>query len=265
MFDSHVHSSFSGDSEMDAREACSIAIDKGLSGLAFTDHLDIDFPDFDINFMIDFDKYSSSMDDLKSYHKNNLKVLKGIEVGIQPHVIEETTDVVNKHDFDFVISSIHIIDRKDPYSGAYFTNMKSKEQAFLRYLKEILFSLENFDNFDVIGHIGYVRRYCPYEDKSLAHKDFSDILDIILKLAISKGKGIEINTSGFRSLGTPIPDFDIIKRYHELGGEIITTGSDAHLTEHIAYSFDTIKKALADMGFKYTTYFEKRKPIFVPL
>ena len=48
------------------------------------------------------------------------------------------------------------------------------------------------------------------------------------------GKGIELNTGGFKyGLGHPNPCEDIIKRYKELGGEIITLGSDAHKCESL--------------------------------
>ncbi len=263
MFDSHVHSSFSGDSDMPAETACETAIKLGLSGIAFTDHLDIDFPDFDVKFLIDFEQYSSVMDEIKSRFESGLKVLKGIEVGIQPHVIEESDETVKKYDFDFVIASIHIIDKLDPYCGKYFENKTSKHQAFMRYLEEVLLSVTKFDNFDVVGHIGYIRRYCSYDDRTLRYTDYSDIVDTILKTAISKGKGIEINTSGFRGdLNSPIPDFDIITRYKELGGEILTIGSDAHTPEHIALNFPYVKDMLKEIGFKYLTHFEKRVPVF---
>jgi histidinol-phosphatase (PHP family) len=263
MFDSHIHSSFSGDSEMPPEEACKKAISLGLEGIAFTDHLDIDYPDFDEKFLIDFEQYSSCMDNIKHTYRSELKVLKGIEVGIQPHVIKETDETVKKYDFDFCIASIHIIERKDPYVGDYFRDKPTKFHAFQRYLEEILLSVTEYDNFDVIGHIGYIRRYCNYEDRTLRHADYSDIIDTILKTAISKGKGIEINTSGYRGdLNSPIPDFDIVSRYKELGGEILTIGSDAHFPEHIALNFSFVKDMLSNMGFKYLTHFENRKPVF---
>jgi len=265
MFDSHVHSLFSGDSEMDLNTACTASIEKGLEGIAFTDHLDIDYPDYDEKFLIDFEKYSTVMDELKSQLSSRLNVLKGIEVGLQPHVLDATDEVVNKYSFDFVIASIHIIDGTDPYTGEYFKAYSDKNTAFTRYLTEILHGVENFRNYDVIGHIGYIRRYCNYEDNSLKYDDYCDILDSILKGVIEKGKGIEVNTSGYRTLGTPIPDLDIVKRYRELGGEIITTGSDAHAPEHIAYNFSTIKKALLDIGFNYIAHFENRKPVFTKI
>ncbi len=263
MFDSHVHSSFSGDSEMPAEAACEKALNLGLSGIAFTDHLDIDYPDYDDKFLIDFNKYSAYMDNLKARYSSGLKVLKGIEAGIQPHVTEETDLVVRKHGFDFVIASVHIIEGKDPYYGEYFLDKASKHHAFTRYLEEILLSVNKYNNFDVIGHIGYIRRYCNYEDKTLRYNDYSDIIDSIIKTALSNGKGIEVNTSGYRGgLESPIPDYDIISRYKELGGEIITVGSDAHSPEQIAYGFSRVKDMLLKIGFKYIAHFENRKPVF---
>ena len=261
MFDCHVHSSFSGDSEMEAVTACDRAIELGLTGIAFTDHLDYDYPDYDEKFLIDFDKYSGFMDSIKTQYTGRLKIMKGIEVGIQPHVIEDTTKVVEKYDFDFVIASVHIIDKMDPYYGEYYKG-KSKEQAYSRYLEAILTSVTDFDNFDVVGHIGYIRRYCSYDDRTLRYQDFSDVIDCILKTVISKGKGIEVNTSGYKDMECPIPDFDIIRRYVELGGEIITMGSDAHFPEHMARNFGHVRDRLGDIGFKYTAHFEQRKVVF---
>jgi histidinol-phosphatase (PHP family) len=262
MFDCHVHSFFSGDSEVPAEIACNKAIQLGLEGIAFTDHLDIDYPNFDANFNINFDEYSIYMDNLKNKYLNKLKILNGIEVGFQPHVIVETKKIIDSYDFDFVLGSVHVIDGMDPYYEDYFKG-KTKEQAFLRYLEEIYISLSDFPYFDVLGHIGYLRRYGNLDDRSLRYVDYQDILELILKKAVFLGIGLEVNSSGLRTnLGTPIPDYDIIKRYKELGGEIICVGSDAHFEEHIGDGFNEITEKLKEIGFKYTTHFEKRKPIF---
>lgn len=264
MFDCHMHSNFSGDSEMDPLEACNTAIKLGLDGLIFTDHLDYDYPDYSDDFLIDFDKYSPFMDNLKDKYKGKLKVLKGIEVGIQPHVLEKSEKVVEKYDFDYVIGSIHIIDGLDPSNPKHnLYSDKPQHQVFERYLKEILFMVGNFDNFDVLGHIDYIRRYdCNYV-KMLSFNDHSDIIDSILKELISKGKGMEINSAGYRcNLNPPLVDINIIKRYKELGGEVICTGSDAHSTVNIADYFGDVKELVINSGFKYIAHFEGRRPVF---
>jgi len=267
MFDCHVHSSFSGDSEMRAEEACEIAIKSGLDGIAFTDHLDYDFPNFDIDFMIDFNAYNVFFDRLKKEYRDGFKVLKGIEVGLQPHVLGESRDVVLKYDFDLVIGSVHIIDGKDPYVGEYYEE-RSKYQAYMGYLNEIYKIVSSYDDFDILGHFDYIIRYCHYDDRSLLYNDHAELFDSIFKVLISKGKGIEINTASYRdkpSIPTPAFDLNIIKRYRELGGEIISLGSDAHFQEFIGYKFEYFREILLEAGFRYVSYFEQRKPVFIKI
>lgn len=262
MHDNHIHSKFSTDSKMDANDACVRALEIGLDGLVFTDHVDYDYPDFDESFLVDLDKYFEFLTELQNKWSDKLNVLIGIEMGFQPHVLEQINKTLMKYPFDFVINSVHVIDNLDPYRGVFFIG-KSQREAYERYLKEILISINSFDNFDIIGHIGYAARYGNFEDKPLRYLDYRDIIDEILKATIAKGKGIELNTSGIRSdLKSPIPGYDVFKRYYELGGEIVTVGSDAHFTEHLGHSFKDASEYLKDMGYKYVTHFEKRKPVF---
>ncbi|MFZ5989791.1 MAG: histidinol-phosphatase HisJ family protein [Bacillota bacterium] len=262
MYDCHVHSSFSGDSNMDGETALNTAIDIGLKGLAFTDHLDYDYPDYDDVFLIDFEKYSQYMDRLKHVYNSKIKVLKGIEVGVQPHVVDESLEVINKYDFDFVIASVHVVDKLDLHNGD-FCRGKSQYEAYSRYLEAVHNGISLFDNFDVLGHVDLIRRYGCYDNKTIKYNDFSDYIDAILNKLISNGKGLEVNTSGFRyKLESPMPDYEIIKRFKELNGEIICTSSDAHTPEYIGYKFDYLKELLLKAGFEYTAYFENRKPVF---
>jgi len=266
-FDSHVHSSFSLDSKLNPEKACKKAIALGLSGIAFTDHLDYDYPGYDDAFNIDFEKYLKYFSHLGNAYKDKLIISKGIEVGIQPHVISKTMDLLNKYQFDFMIGSVHIIDRQDPYIGEYYKG-KEKKEAYTRYLEEILFMLDNFNKFDVLGHIDYITRYSCYDDRSLYYNDHTDLIDCIYKNLINQGKGIEINTSSYRDkagIKTCVYDIKLLKRYKELGGTIITLGSDAHSEEYIGYKFDYFKDMLLQAGFDYTAYFIGRKPKFIKL
>ena len=130
----------------------------------------------------------------------------------------------------------------------------------------ILENIKKFSNFDVYGHLDYVVRYGPNKDKEYTYEKYKDILDSILKLLIEKGKGIEINTGGVKSgLKELHPCTSIVKRYRELGGEIITIGSDAHTPEHIASHFNRAEEVLKECGFKYYTIFEKRVAEFKKL
>lgn len=261
MIDCHVHSAFSADSTEKAETTCNHAIEIGLEGITFTDHLDLDYPAGDISFLIDFDAYAHYMNGLKREYRDRLKIFMGVEAGYQPQVIQATDSLIRGYDFDFVINSVHAVNGTDPYYGDFYVG-KTKYEAYSEYLKAILDSVSAYKNYDVVGHIGYIRRYGNYDDRSLRHLDYKDLLDMILKTVIHDGKGIEINTSGLRSLSSPMPDFDIIKRYLKLGGEIITLGSDAHRAEHIGYEFDAVLDVLKGLGVRRIAHYEGRKAFF---
>lgn len=265
MLDCHVHSFFSADSDMDAVVACETAIERGLEGLIFTDHLDIDFPSADLCFNMDFEAYSEYMDRLKREYSPKLKVLKGIEVGIMPHVIEESSRIVNSYDFDYVLGSIHIIDGLDPYLPEYYRG-KTKAQCYCGYLEKIIFMLDSFSDFDVVAHYDFIIRKACYEDRSFRYDEFSEIFDELLRKIMEKGKGLEINTGSYRDIpeNAPVPrfDFEILKRYRQLGGEIITIGSDAHNKSFIGHRFEYFKARLKEAGFSHVAHYEKRRPVF---
>jgi histidinol-phosphatase (PHP family) len=261
MFDCHIHSVFSTDSVMDADHACGSAIKLGLEGIAFTDHLDYDFPG-DIDFLINFDEYFNIMDEIKEKYSERLNVLRAVEVGIQPHVLHESEELIRKYPFDYVLASIHIVDRQNPYEREYYTG-KTKKEAYTRYLEEIYYMVGNLESFDMLGHFGYIVRYADYDDRTLRYADYSDLFDMIFRKLIEHGRGFELNTGTYR-IDRPdaVYDTEILKRYRQLGGELICLGSDAHQTDHMAARFGHFAQVLRDAGFKYTVHFENRKPVF---
>ena len=126
------------------------------------------------------------------------------------------------------------------------------------------------NEFDVYGHIDYVIRYViKYYDNvinKINYDEFRDILDEILLVIINKDKGIEINTSGIRyGLNSVHPNIEILKRYKELGGKIITIGSDAHRVEDLASHFDIAIDLLEQSGFEEIAVYHNRKPDFIKI
>ena len=133
-------------------------------------------------------------------------------------------------------------------------------------MQELYECVKKYNRFHVLGHIDIIRRYGSYTDKTIKYCDYSDIIDEIFKLLIYNGKGIEINTSGYRyRLESTMPDFELLKRYRELGGEILTIGSDAHTTQHIAEQFANAHYLADKAGFKYIARFPEGKPEFIKL
>lgn len=266
MIDYHMHSKYSFDGEMTIEEACKRAIQIGLKEIVITDHIDIDWPVPGIYFDIpDIDGYLREIEDNKKRFDGYLRIKTGIEMGIQPHVLEDTSKIIRSYPFDFVIGSIHIIERMDPYQGDYYRG-KTKEESYRKYYQETLNLIKDFDDFDVLGHIGYIKRYSPFpynKEDELLHLD---LIDEILKTLIKKGKGIEVNTSGYRHIsGCPMPSSEVVARYKKLGGSIITIGSDAHSVDGIGFGIENGIALIKEAGFDYINVFTDRKPEIISI
>ena len=263
--DFHNHTSFSADSEASPESMIERAIELGLSYLCITDHMDLDMDLPDMDFTFDTNEYFHKHQQLKEQYSDHITLLTGIELGLQPHLNTELTELLKSHDFDFVIGSSHLCDKIDPYYAEYWHG-KTEYQATYRYFESILENLHAFDDIDVYGHIDYVVRYGPTQADNYSYSKYKEILDEILKTLIAKNIGLELNTGGLKyGLGFAHPHTDVLKHYKELGGEIITIGSDAHKPEHLAYDFSKVPSILKEAGFKYYTIFKNRTPEFIKL
>lgn len=264
--DCHLHSSFSGDSDTPIEKMILQGIANGLTTLCFTEHNDFEYPDTpeesgDI-FLLNADSYLYDLVRLKEKYMDKIRVLFGVELGLQPEVIRQNAIFAKSHEFDFIIGSSHICHRKDPYYPEFFQG-RSKEAALREYFESILENVRKFSNFDVYGHLDYAVRYAPGQDAEYSYEKYRDILDEILNLLLEKGKGIELNTGGLiRGMHDFHPCIGLLKRYHELGGEIITIGSDSHNTKEIGAHFERAAAVLTECGFRYYCIFEKRTPEF---
>lgn len=263
--DFHMHTKFSSDSDAEPRDMIDHAIKLGLKTICFTDHFDKDYPECysDIgDFLLDTDAYFGEMKKLQEEYKDKIDIRIGVELGLQPHLGAFYHDYVNRYPFDFVIGSVHVVDGKDPYYGELFECV-SDEEAYRHCFEKTLLNIQTQSDFDVLGHIDYIVRYGKTKAENYSYSKHADIIDEILKYLIAHGKGIELNMAGFKyGLGFGHPHPDILKRYKELGGEIITIGADGHKPEHIAYDFYRVSDILKSSGFEKYTEFIERKPIF---
>ena len=267
LWDNHMHSNFSGDSDAEPISMIKAAKSKGLAGMTFTDHLDLDYPAQFGFFDLDIENYYPLQHKLALEESDkNFTVLTGIEVGIQPHVAEQCNIIVNANPYDFVIGSTHLVDKWDPYFDSFWE--RGSETALLkRYYESILENITVYTNFDSLGHLDYAFRYVKTPSiKNDTHKPYAEIVDAILKRIIELDKALEINTAALRKgmLG-PNPAPSIIKRYHELGGKLITLGADAHTPTDVAADFEKLPALLEECGFKEYVVYKNRKPEAYPL
>ena len=219
------------------------------------------YPDF----TFDTDAYFNKLKELRVRYQDQLRLMIGVELGIQPHIGKELADYIAKYPFDYIIGSTHLVRRIDPYFPEFYEGRPEKE-AYREYFEETIKLLDTFTDFDTLGHLDYVVRYGPTKNQNYDWKEYGDAIDVILRRLIDKGISLECNTAGYKAgLGHPNPTEGILMRYRELGGERITLGSDGHKPEYVAYQFDKVGELLKGCGFKYYTVFEERKPIQLPL
>ena len=264
LWDCHMHSSFSADSDTPMEVMIHRAVETGLQGITFTEHLDPDYPvtPDNLDFSLNIPAYKEKLAELSDIYKDKIQVRFGIELGLQMHLGEYFDSLLSQTPFDFVIGSSHLVHGYDPYYPEFFEGRK-EFLCYMEYFESILENISAYDGFDVYGHIDYVVRYGPNKNREYSYGRYKDILDEIL---ISMGKGIELNTGGYHyGLGEPNPCTAVIRRYRELGGEIITIGADAHTPDKIACAFDKAASVLEACGFRYYTIFKDRKPEFISL
>lgn len=265
LYDMHMHCHFSGDSEANPIQIAQKAYAIGLSGICFTDHLDIDYKETPGLFDLDIPAYKKEISNIQSEFTGRLNIGWGIELGLQPYLADKNSQVIRENDFDFVIGSTHVVKQVDIYYPAYYEG-RLEDDCYREYFEETLKNAQSDVDFDVYGHLDYVVRYGPNKNQFYSYDKFADVIDEILRTLIQKGKGIELNTAGFKyGLGHAHPTTEILKRYKELGGEIITIGSDGHAPEQIAWEFNKVPAILKEAGFDYFTMFKNRKPSFIKL
>lgn len=263
MKDVHVHSTFSHDGLSTIEEYGKRAKEIGVDEITFTEHYDVyDGVDTDLKtlqtnlYKIGFITYRRKID---------IKANFGIEVGLQPDIKDRIKRDIKF--FDFVIGSSHITCKKDISKDNSFFEGLTRHEAYLKYFKEVLENVKTYDNeYDVYGHLDYIVRYGGYPEKRIDYDEFGDILDAILEELVRKDRGLEINTAGLRyGLPFPHPNPVILRRYKELGGKIITIGSDAHKAEDLAKDFDIACDIAESVGFDEAAIFHNRKPDFVKI
>ena len=258
MFDFHMHSRVSFDGHDTGEALARAALRAGLKEICFTDHLDYD-PLAQMG-KLDFDTeaYNAEYDHLAL---PGLKIRLGLEFGMDVHNVAQFKKDLQRRHFDFVLGSIHFVDDLDVYYPQYWQG-KTVFQAERRYLEATLESVKLHEDFDVLAHLTYIGKTTAHHaPRCVPFEEHRELIDEILKVLASKGKGLEMNTSGVDRCGDFLPTADYFRRFKELGGQIVTIGSDAHRVDRVGqYSYDACA-VLKDI-FGYVCTFENRSPVF---
>lgn len=247
LYDNHMHTKYSGDSEADPVSMIESAMEKGLSGITFTDHLDWDYVYEPHLFDLDIDSYYKTMRSLQEeYTTEDFSISVGIELGLQPHLADRHHDLLDEYDFDHVIGSIHQIDGTDPYYYEYWEN-KDIQKTYDDYFRCTYENLCAFDRIDTMGHLDYISRYgMRYASEhclngALLLEEHKDTVLPILEFLIEHDIALEVNTGSFRyGYSEPNPSYDIVRQYLDMGGKKLTLGADAHKPEDVGIGFASL-------------------------
>ena len=258
MFDFHMHSHVSFDGRDLGWNMAKAAVKAGLKEICFTDHMDYDPLDPAHKLHFDLSDYNKEYAELKT---PGLTIRKGFEFGMLPDNQDQFAKDITLRDWDFVIGSVHFVDDLDVYYPAYWEG-KTPYYAILRSFEDTLHCVRTHEHFDVLGHLTYLGK-CDAnpEKKPILYKDYWEVADEIMKILAEKGKGMELNTSGMDRCGVYLPGEEYLRRFKELGGEIVTVGSDAHHSDRVGqYCMEACKSVQNIFGYVCT--FAGRKPQF---
>jgi histidinol-phosphatase (PHP family) len=258
--DYHHHTNYSFDSKAIMAEVCKKAIENQIHEICFTEHFSVNPLAPTYGHMV-FENYLDDIRSCQEQFQSHLTVKAGIEL-CEPHLLKEQYDETLKPlDLDFILGSVHNLNNQK-------LRLALKEDhstAYERYFTE-LYHMVSTSDIDVIAHFDLMKRYAYKEHGLYDFRQYQEIIEQILKKAIDRNIGMEINTSGLRSgLSQTLPSIEIIQLYKELGGEILTIGSDSHTVEAVGANLTDALTLAKDCGFNYIYKFEKRRPIAVKI
>ncbi len=269
--DYHVHSDYSVDSVFKMEDVVLKAIEIGLKEICFTDHVDygtqydwddviletVDSATLPMN--VNYPEYFKELDYLIDKYAGDIVIKRGLEFGIQTHTVDLYRKLIDTNPMDFVLLSIHQVNDLEFWNNVYQVG-RSTQECYDGYYNEMYEVMRVFKDYSVLAHLDLMRRYTEPEDY---FENTKEDIEKILKLAIADGKGIEINTSHVRyGVDGLTPSIEVLKLYHELGGKIITIGSDSHQADHLGFLVEESKNVLREIGFEYFCTYKNMEPIF---
>ncbi|MDO4796481.1 MAG: histidinol-phosphatase HisJ family protein [Coriobacteriales bacterium] len=272
--DYHVHCMFSDDSWYIPEKVVEDAWKNNLEEICFTDHVDYGVkPDWEealsakvmegqrvVN--VDYAAYFPCIADLRERWADRIRVKAGLEFGVQTHTVGQFSALWERwaNELDFVLLSIHQVGDLEFWTGE-FQQGRSQEIYNRAYYQELYDVATSFAHWSVLAHVDLIKRYDP-----AGILDFPanrDLVAATLEHTIAQGKGIELNTSSVRyGLTDSQPAREILELYRDLGGTIITLGSDSHAPEHLGAYIRHFQHYLASLGFEGFCTYDKMVPTF---
>lgn len=272
LYDQHLHSRHSFDSRAAPREIVEVAIERGLSGVTFTEHYDVHPQDRE-SCVYEDASYTATIEKLRCEFGDAVFIGKGIEVCYQPPQMEQIFRFLEGHTFDLVILSVHYFGEHPVHKRERWAGVGVAEGT-RRYFERVLDAAQFVRDtqggrervFDILGHLDLVKRYTQRFFGEHDVEACAEIRDEILRCCIAAGLTPEINTSTLRqNLEETSPNLATVRRYAELGGHAMSIGSDAHVATAVGAGFDRAVTMLRTAGICKLAVFRSRERTLVPL
>ena len=262
----HTHTKYSPDAKHSVADMAKAAYDAGATYICFTDHVDDCAVNDPVTYYVapfaGWDERAADIARVQEEYAGRMEIRIGAEVGSGSHMPDVAERIYNDRGLDFVIGSLHSLRDEDDFYRIEYTSLDQCLDLTEKYFREMT-ELAETGLCDVLGHIGLPKRYMKQQGFSFDVMLFEDYIREIYSVIIPKGIGIELNTSGMRDiLQQPIPQFEAIKLYREMGGEIITVGSDSHTPDVVCAGIRDGYELMREAGFEYVTVFREHKPFF---
>jgi histidinol-phosphatase (PHP family) len=263
VLDYHVHTEFSVDCKIPMAVQCQAAITAGVTEIAFTDHIDHEPADPGLNYWR-AEAYFASLEACRKQFGDRLTILAGAEVDFNERIVDQVDQFLGQHDFDFVIGSVHYGDNGQIIFQDYFDD-RSWDEIYLPYLNRLKMAAAS-GYFDTLGHIDLPKRYAPIAKRTYDPLQFKAGLFDLFATLIGHEVAFEINTSGLRqSPKTSMPGPVIVHWYAEVGGRLITTGTDSHAPQTIGAGIPKTLAMLELCGISDVASFRKRQRTLRPI
>lgn len=263
--DYHTHSRISQDARHPMAEMAEAAVAAGLDELCFTDHIEpiIWYTTELRQEPVDWQAMTAEFAAAQAAVGDRIRLRLGIELGDAMWGFDHTEKLIaDAPELDFVIGSVHTL--SEPYGGVdlYYFQPKTEQEARAGmgdYLEQV-YKMAKWGKFSVLGHLTLPLRYLnELRGFHLTYDGFEAEIQEIFRTLLDRGCGIEVNVNRGN---TPLPDAKWLKMYRQMGGEVITLGTDAHTPEFVGCAIRERQQLLKACGFRHFCTFEKLQPIF---
>jgi len=257
-FDYHMHSNNSCDTRVAMADMCRSALQKGIPEIAFTEHLNRKREDICYN-KYDPERYFKDIEACRNeFGPQGLTVKSGVEIGELHLYRDEVLPILNNYPYDVVLGSLHWNHGESIFERPYFQKRTPKDAA-KEYFGEMVEMIEG-GGFSILSHMDVPKRmgYQVYGKWDI--REFEDEVRPVLAACIRQGIIPEINTSALRmSVNQTHPTIEVLHWYKEMGGELLSIGSDSHRPDQIGTGLDVALKMAQEAGITHLARFADRK------